>query len=469
MKRTKIICTIGPSSQNPETIRELIKEGMDVARLNFSHGSYEEQTNKFRMVRDAAKELGRSVAILQDTKGPEIRLRDFANGKEELEAGQTFTLTTEEMKGTKDKVSISYKNLPNDVKEGMAILIDDGLIELKVEKVTETDIVCTVINGGFVSNKKGVNVPGAELSMPFISDVDREDILFGIKMGFDFLACSFVRSKDDILAVRKILDEHGAKTKVIAKIENMQGIRNLAEILEVSDGIMVARGDMGVEIPLEEVPVIQKKMIKKAIASGKQVITATQMLESMTKNPRPTRAETTDVANAIYDGTTAIMLSGETANGQYPVEAVDTMTKIAQRAELDIDYINRFQRQEMHGVDVTNAISHATCTTAMDLKAAAIITVTMSGFTAEMIARYKPNCPIIACSVDEGVCRQVNMLWGVRPLLIDKKDSADELFKEAVRKSQEAGYVKKGDIVVLTAGVPLAVSGTTNMIHVVEV
>ncbi len=469
MKNTKIICTIGPASQNPDTIKKLILAGMNVARLNFSHGSYEEQANKFRMIQDASKELGIPVAILQDTKGPEIRLRDFANGKEELKAGQKFTLTTEEIAGTNEKVSITYKQLPNDVEEGMAILLDDGLIELKVDKVTATDIECTVINGGFVSNKKGVNVPGAELSMPFISDVDREDILFGIKMGFDFLACSFVRSKEDILAVRKILDENGAKTKVIAKIENMQGIRNLAEILEVSDGIMVARGDMGVEIPLEEVPVIQKKMIKKAIATGKQVITATQMLESMTKNPRPTRAETTDVANAIYDGTTAIMLSGETASGQYPVEAVETMTKIAQRTELDIDYITRFQRTEMHGADVTNAISHATCTTAMDLKAAAIITVTMSGFTAEMIARYKPNCPIIACSVDEAVCRQVNMLWGVRPLLIDKKETAEELFKEGVRKAMEAGYVKKGDTVVITAGVPLGISGKTNMIRVVEV
>lgn len=469
MKNTKIICTIGPASQNPETIKKLILAGMNVARLNFSHGSYEEQANKFHMIQDVSGELGIPVAILQDTKGPEIRLRDFANGKEELKAGQKFTLTTEEIVGTNEKVSITYKQLPNDVEEGMAILLDDGLIELKVDKVTATDIECTVINGGFVSNKKGVNVPGADLSMPFISDVDREDILFGIKMGFDFLACSFVRSKADILEVRKILDENNAKTKVIAKIENMQGIRNLSEILEVSDGIMVARGDMGVEIPLEEVPVIQKKMIKKAIATGKQVITATQMLESMTKNPRPTRAETTDVANAIYDGTTAIMLSGETASGQYPVEAVETMTKIAQRTELDIDYINRFQRQEMHGVDVTNAISHATCTTAMDLKAAAIITVTMSGFTAEMIARYKPNCPIIACSVDERVCRQVNMLWGVRPLLIDKKETAEELFKEGVRKAMEAGYVKKGDTVVITAGVPLGISGKTNMIRVVEV
>ncbi|MBQ3028329.1 MAG: pyruvate kinase, partial [Lachnospiraceae bacterium] len=268
MKNTKIICTIGPASQNPEMIKKLILAGMNVARLNFSHGSYEEQANKFRMIQDASKELGIPVAILQDTKGPEIRLRDFASGKEELKAGQKFTLTTDVTAGTNEKVSITYKQLPNDVEEGMAILLDDGLIELKVDKVTDTDIECTVINGGFVSNKKGVNVPGAELSMPFISDVDREDILFGIKMGFDFLACSFVRSKDDILAVRKILDENGAKTKVIAKIENMQGIRNLSEILEVSDGIMVARGDMGVEIPLEEVPVIQKKMIKKAIATG---------------------------------------------------------------------------------------------------------------------------------------------------------------------------------------------------------
>lgn len=470
MKKTKIICTIGPASQKPEIIRQLINEGMDVARLNFSHGSYEEQANKFRMIKEAAKELGKSVAILQDTKGPEIRLRDFTNGKEELKEGQTFTLTTKEIMGTNEKVSISYKNLPSDVKEGMAILLDDGLIELKVEEITDTDIVCTVINGGFVSNKKGVNVPGAELSMPFISEVDREDILFGIKTGFDFLAASFVRCKEDILEVRKILDEHGAKTKIIAKIENMQGIRNLNEILEVSDGIMVARGDMGVEIPLEEVPVIQKKMIKRAVAMGKHVITATQMLESMTKNPRPTRAEATDVANAIYDGTTAIMLSGETANGAYPVEAVRTMARIAKRAELDIDYASRLNRLEFKRENnITNAISHATCTTAMELKAAAIITVTMSGFTAEMLARYKPTCPIIACSIEPQVCRQANLLWGVRPLHIKKEDTAEDLFNDAVRESLEAGYIKKGDIVVITAGVPLGISGKTNMIRVVEV
>lgn len=470
MKNTKIICTIGPASQKPEIIKEMILAGMNVARMNFSHGSYEEQEMKLRMVREVAQELGMPIAVLQDTKGPEIRLRDFKNGKEELKAGQTFVLTTEEIEGTNERVSVSYKNLPADVEKGMPILIDDGLIEMSIQKVTDTEITCKVLNGGFVSNKKGVNVPGAKLSMPFISDVDRADIEFGIKMGFDFLAASFVRCKEDILAVREILDAHGAKTKIIAKIENMQGIDNLDEIIEVSDGIMVARGDMGVEVPMEEVPVIQKKMIKKAVAAGKHVITATQMLESMTKNPRPTRAETTDVANAIYDGTTAIMLSGESANGAYPVEAVQTMARIAMRTEADIDYISRFNRMEFdRGENITNAISHATCTTAMDLKAAAIITVTMSGFTAGMISRYKPLCPIIACSTEEQVCRQTNMMWGVRPLHIRKWDNAESLFKEAVEASLQAGYIKKGDVVVLTAGVPLGVSGRTNMIRVVEV
>ena len=467
MKNTKIICTIGPASQNPETIKKLILAGMNVARLNFSHGSYEEQANKFHMIQDASKELGIPVAILQDTKGPEIRLRDFANGKEELKAGQKFTLTTDEIAGTNEKVSITYKNLPNDVEEGMAILLDDGLIELKVDKVSATDIECTVINGGFVSNKKGVNVPGAELSMPFISDVDREDILFGIKMGFDFLACSFVRSKDDILAVRKILDEHGAKTKVIAKIENMQGIRNLAEILEVSDGIMVARGDMGVEIPMEDVPVLQKKIIRKVYQAGKQVITATQMLDSMMKNPRPTRAEATDVANAIYDGTSAIMLSGETAAGAYPVEAVRTMVKIAERTEQDINYRHRFNQFNAGIItDVTNAISHATCTTGMDLNASAIITVTKSGRTARMISKFRPTCPIVACTMSPSVYRQLNLSWGVQPIMMEENKTTDELFEKAVDTAQSCGYVKQGDITVITAGVPVGVSGTTNMLKV---
>ncbi|MGN0156752.1 MAG: pyruvate kinase [Lachnospiraceae bacterium] len=470
MRNTKIVCTIGPASESPEVIKELILAGMNVARFNFSHGSHEEQERKFNTVAKVSKELGIPVAMLQDTKGPEIRLRDFVNGKEELNPGQTFVLTTEEVPGTNERASISYKDLPKDVKEGTAILIDDGLIEMEIEKVTETEIVCRVINGGFVSNKKGINVPQAQLSMPFISEADYNDILFGIKMGYDFIAASFVRCKEDILEVRKILDEHNSKAKIIAKIENMQGIENLDEILEVSDGIMVARGDMGVEVPMEDVPPLQKMMIKKAVAQGKHVITATQMLESMTKNPRPTRAETTDVANAIYDGTTAIMLSGETANGLYPVEAVSTMSKIAERTENDIDYAGRMIKLDRSkGLDITTAISHATCTTAMDLRAAAIITVTMSGFTAGMIARYKPNCRIIACSVDPRVCRQTNLLWGASPLLIEKKDRTEDLFKEALYASEKAGYIKKGDVVVLTAGVPLGISGKTNMIRVVEV
>ena len=470
MRKTKIICTIGPWSENEETLRELMLAGMNVARFNFSHGTHEEQKRKLARVIKISSELNLPVATLLDTKGPEIRLCDFEDGKAELESGQLFILTTEEMLGTKEKASITYKNLKNDIKEGSTILIDDGKIEMTVEKITETEIHCRVVNGGKVSNHKGINAPGAQLSMPFISDVDYKDIKFCAEMGFDFLAASFVRSKEDILEVRKILDEFGSKAQVIAKIENMQGIENLDAILEVSDGIMVARGDMGVEVPLEEVPSLQKMMIKKAVAQGKHVITATQMLESMISNPRPTRAETADVANAIYDGTTAIMLSGESAAGAYPVEAVKTMARIAERTEEDIDYKGRLQKIKTKGeYDVTTAISHATCTTAMDLNATAIITVTMSGFTANMISRYKPGCPIIGCSVNPRVCRQLNLSWGVQPLLMMKEEKADDLFEEAERLAVKSGYLKKGDIAVLTAGVPLGISGKTNMIRVIEV
>lgn len=470
MRKTKIICTIGPASESEERLKELMLAGMNVARFNFSHGTHEEQKVKLTRVIKVSNELGLPVATLLDTKGPEIRLKDFEGGKAMLEAGQQFTLTTDEVMGTAEKASITYKNLKDDVKKGMTILIDDGKIEMTIEKITENDIVCRVINGGAVSNHKGINVPGAILSMPYISDVDRADITFCAQMGFDFLAASFARCKEDILEVRKILDEHKSKAKIIAKIENMQGIDNLDEILEVSDGIMVARGDMGVEIPLEEVPVIQKTMIKKAVAKGKHVVTATQMLESMINNPRPTRAETADVANAIYDGTTAIMLSGESAAGKYPLEAVKTMARIAERTEQDIDYSGRMKKvtQDMKG-DITTAISHATCTTAADLNAAAIITVTMSGFTAGMVSRFKPGCTIIGCSVNPRVCRQLNLLWGVEPLLIEKKDTAGDLFEEATLQAKKAGLIKEGDVVVLTAGVPLGTTGTTNMLRVIEV
>lgn len=470
MRKTKIICTIGPSSESEEKLRELMLAGMNVARFNFSHGSHEEHKKKFDRVIKVSNELGLPVATLLDTKGPEIRLKDIEGGKTELVSGQKFILTTEEILGTNEKVSISYKNLVNDISVGTTILIDDGLIEMVVDAIEDTDILCTVINGGPISNHKGVNVPGAELSMPYISDVDRSDIMFGCDMGFDFIAASFVRCREDILEVRKILDEHGSHMKIIAKIESMQGIRNLEDILTVSDGIMVARGDLGVEIPMEEVPVVQKQMIKMAEAQGKHVITATQMLESMIKNPRPTRAETTDIANAIYDGTTAIMLSGETAAGAYPVEAVRTMARIAERSEQDIDYNGRMKRREhIDNFDVTTAISHATCTTAMDLKAAAIITVTISGFTAGMISRYKPSCPIIACSVSPRICRQLSLSWGVTPIWIARENTTDDLFDVAVHAAEEAGYIKKGDKVVLTAGMPLGVSGKTNMLRVVEV
>ncbi len=470
MRRTKIICTIGPASESEEKLRKLMLAGMNVARFNFSHGTHEEMRMKFERVDRVRKELGLPVATLLDTKGPEIRLRDFEGGRVELKAGQRFALTTEEILGTGERASISYKNLKNDVSPGMTILIDDGLIEMTVEAIEGEDIVCRVINGGSVSNHKGINVPGAVLSMPYISETDRADIVFGAEMGFEFLAASFARTREDILAVRKLLKECGSDMKVIAKIENMQGIDHLEEILEVSDGIMVARGDMGVEIPLETVPIMQKKMIQMAVAQGKHVITATQMLESMIKNPRPTRAEATDIANAIYDGTTAIMLSGETAAGQYPVEAVKTMARIAVCAEQNIDYRVRMNRSglETKG-DVTTAIAYATCTTATELAAAAIITVTMSGFTAEAISRYKPPCPIISCTMRERVSRQMNLLWGVTPLLMKEEADTEELFADAVAESKKAGLIQSGDLAVITAGVPLGVAGNTNMIRVVEV
>lgn len=470
MRKTKIICTIGPASDTAERLRELMQAGMNVARFNFSHGTHEEQKVKLEKVRQASREMGIPIATMMDTKGPEIRLRDFEGGKAELEAGQQFVLTTEEIMGTARRASISYKNLKKDIRVGTTILIDDGLIEMAVEEIKGEEIVCRVVNGGFVSNHKGVNVPGAVLSMPYISEVDRSDILFGIEMGYELLAASFVRCREDVLEIRRILEEHGSDMKIISKIENMQGIENLEEILEVSDGIMVARGDMGVEIPLEEVPVLQKKMIQMANDRGKYVITATQMLESMIKNPRPTRAEATDIANAIYDGTTAIMLSGESAAGKYPVEAVKTMARIAEGAENDIDYGSRMKRGAYEGeADITTAIAYATCTAARDLRAAAIITVTLSGFTAAAISRFKPESLIIGCTVREKVCRQLNLLWGVSPLMIREADTTEELFADAVSEAKKAGYVKNGDVVVITAGVPLGTAGTTNMIHVVEV
>ncbi len=468
MRKTKIICTLGPSTDKDDVLKQLMLEGMNVARFNFSHGTHEEQGERLRRVKMLREEIDLPIATLLDTKGPEIRLRELKNGKAMLNAGQKFILTTEEILGDENKVSITYKDLVKDVQAGSRILIDDGLIELGVEEVTDTEIFCHVVNGGMISNKKGVNVPNVDLSMPYISDKDYEDIVFGIENDFDFVAASFVRTADDILQIRKIFEEKNCHNiNIIAKIENMQGVNNIDEIIRVSDGIMVARGDMGVEIPLEDVPVIQKMIIKKVIEAGKQVITATQMLDSMMKNPRPTRAESTDVANAIYDGTSAIMLSGETAAGMYPVEALKTMVKIAIRTEQDINYTARFKmRETMSNPDITNAISHATCTTAIDLNAAAIITVTESGETARMISKYRPTCNIIGGSMHQKVCRQLNLSWGVTPLVVQRKDDADELFEHAVNVAEKAGLVSMGDITVITAGVPLGVSGTTNILKV---
>ncbi len=473
MRKTKIICTLGPASDTRETIRELVKAGMNVARFNFSHGTHEEQEGKLKTVMDVRRELGIPVAALLDTKGPEIRLRDFKDGKVELKAGDPFTLTTEEILGDATRASVSYKNLPHDVKPGGTILIDDGLIGMEVESVTDTEIHCIVRNGGPVSNHKGVNVPGADLSMPFISEQDRSDLIFGCKCGFDYVAASFTRSAEDIREMRYILSNNGgSRIKIIAKIESTQGVQNFDEILEAADGIMVARGDLGVEVPLEEVPILQKRMIKSAEKAGKICVTATQMLDSMIHNPRPTRAEATDVANAIYDGTTAIMLSGESANGKYPVEAVRTMARIAETTEQDIDYYSRMVKrsaEKPRTTDVTAAISHATVTVAHDIEADAIITVTISGSTAAKLASFKPARPIIACTMNEQVARQMNLYFGVSPLIIKEEASADLLFESAINEAKRTGYVRSGDKVVLTAGVPLGISGNTNMIRVVEV
>lgn len=468
IRKTKIVCTLGPSTDKGDVLRQLMLEGMNVARFNFSHGSHEEQKGRLEKLVALRKELNLPVAALLDTKGPEIRLKELKGGKAELKEGQLFTLALGDFVGDASRVAITYEDLHNDVHVGDRILIDDGLIEMKVIRLDGTDIVCEVVNGGMISNKKGVNVPNVELSMPFISETDYNDIVFGIENGFDFIAASFTRTADDILQIRKILDEHDCKSiNIIAKIENKQGVDNIDEIIRVSDGIMVARGDMGVEIPMEDVPVIQKILIEKVYKAGKQVITATQMLDSMMKHPRPTRAEATDVANAVYDGTSAIMLSGETAAGDYPVEALQTMVKIASRTEQDINYMSRLKKRSiLTNPDITNAIAHATCTTAMDLNASAIITVSNSGRTARMVSKYRPACPIIGCSVNKDVCRKMSLSWGVTPLLVELKHNSDELFDHAVDKAEEMGLIKQGEIVVLTAGVPLGISGTTNMIKV---
>ena len=470
IRKTKIVCTMGPNLFEKHLIAPLMKAGMNVARFNFSHGTYETHQHYYDEVCRIRDELGLPIATMLDTKGPEIRVRSFKNGRVTLQNGQLFTLTTDEVEGDEERVSITYKELPQDIAVGSSILIDDGLIGMQVERIDGADIVCRVLNGGVVSNNKGVNIPNAHLSMPFSSEKDHQDILFAIKNGYDFIAASFTRCADDIMQIRHILQENNCHTiNIIAKIENMEGVENIDEILRVVDGVMVARGDLGVEVPLEDVPSLQKKLIQRGIAAGKPVITATQMLDSMIKNPRPTRAEATDVANAIYDGTSAIMLSGESAVGAYPVEAVETMVRIALRAEADMDYIRRFSRDTSASTDVTNAISHATVTSAHDLNASAIITVTKSGSTARILSRYRPACVIVGCTTEKHVWRQLALSWGTVPLMIAEESNTDDLFEHAVDAAVQNGLVHDGELVVLTAGVPLGISGTTNLmkVHVV--
>ncbi|EIJ79238.1 pyruvate kinase [Bacillus methanolicus PB1] len=473
MRRTKIVCTIGPASESLEKLTQLIEAGMNVARLNFSHGNHEEHAQRIKNIREAAERTGKNIAILLDTKGPEIRTHDMENGAIELIAGQEIIISMNEVLGTPEKFSVTYQGLINDVHKGSKILLDDGLIGLEVTKIDHenNEIQAKILNSGILKNKKGVNVPGVSVKLPGITEKDASDIIFGIEQGIDFIAASFVRRAKDVLEIRQLLEERNATNiHIIPKIENQEGVDNIDEILEVSDGLMVARGDLGVELPAEEVPLVQKKLIKKCNALGKPVITATQMLDSMQRNPRPTRAEASDVANAIFDGTDAIMLSGETAAGQYPVEAVQTMHNIASRAESALNHkeiLSKRSKDNEH--NITDAIGQSVAHTALNLDVNAIITPTESGHTARMISKYRPKVPIVAVTSNDFVRRRLALVWGVYPLLGKEATTTDEMLEIAVQESLNSGIVANGDLVVITAGVPVGESGTTNLmkIHVV--
>ena len=469
MRKTKIVATLGPATDDPEVLKNMIQSGLDVARINLSHGTHEEQLQRVTVLREVCNELGTTVALLGDTKGPEIRIGTFKEKIVELIAGNTFVLTTEPVEGDVSRVSITYVDLPKYVNTGARILLDDGLIELAVESVSSSAITTRVVIGGKVSNRKGVNIPGVKLDMPFISAADRADLRFFVENDFDIIAASFVRSPDDVTEMRNELARINPKNKIwiIAKIENEEGVRNIDAILKLADGIMIARGDLGVEVAHEELPIIQKNLIMKSVTNGKPVITATQMMESMVNNPKPTRAETSDVANAIYDGTSAIMLSGETATGRYPAEALEVMARIAVRIERDIDYPTQFNHfNHKPESSITNAISHATVTTSHDLQNAKILTVTLSGNTARNLAKFRPASTIIACTPDPMVQRKLRLIWGVVPLHTEWETDTGALFSHSVDAASEAGFVKTGDIVVLTAGIPVGHTGTTNMLKV---
>ncbi len=468
MRKTKIICTLGPAAESDDIVRKLMLTGMNVARFNFSHGSYEEHLGRIECVKRIREELNLPVALLLDTKGPEIRTGSFEGGKVMLTEGEIVVIRHKDIKGTAKEFSVTYKGLPEDVTVDSRILIDDGLIELIVTEVKDDDIYCRVQNGGPVSDKKSINVPGTELRLPALTQKDIQDIEFGIENGIDFIAASFVRKPRDVQEIRHILEKHNAQDiNIIAKIENGEGVQNFEDILKVADGIMVARGDLGVEIPASEVPIVQKNIIKQCQNFGKISITATQMLDSMIRNPRPTRAEVSDVANAIFDGTSAVMLSGETAAGKYPIESLEMMVEIARRTESSIDYWKNLQNTRYTMLSsVANAISHATCTTAMDLNAKAIITITHAGRTARLVSRFRPGCPVVATTVYPRVQRQLNLSWGICPILVDEVQTTDEMFDVGLSAAKKCGFLFDGDIIVMTGGTPIGMSGTTNTIKV---
>ena len=469
LKKTKIVCTIGPASQSPEVLEQLIKNGMNVARLNFSHGSHEEHLENIKTIKRIRRKLNVPLGLMLDTKGPEIRIGKFEEKEYFLKPDDIFTLTTRNIVGNKDIVSVSYEGLPQDVEKGSIISVDDGLIQLEVIEIKDgTEIVCRVQNNGVISNNKGVNLPGRVTNLPSITPKDVDDIKFGIENGIDMIAASFVRKKEDIYDIRKVLEDHGGEDiLIISKIESQEGVDNADEIIEASDGIMVARGDLGVEIRTELIPLVQKEIIRKCNKAAKPVITATQMLDSMQRNPRPTRAETTDVANAIIDGTDCVMLSGETAAGKYPVEAVKTMRDICITTELSDDFEeNIYQTEIDRKITTTNAISKSTCTIASQLRAKAIITCTASGNTAKAVSKFRPRTNIIACTIDEKVARRLSVSWGVYPIIVDTAYETDELIERAIVGALKENYVQEGDLTVLTAGIPLGVSGTSNLIKV---
>ena len=469
MRKTKIVCTIGPSSSDEGMFRELVLNGLNVARLNFSHGTHEEHKGKIDTIKKVREELNSSTAIMLDTKGPEIRIRDFKTGQAELKKDQEFILTTREVQGDETIVSVSYDQFAKDIKPGDTILIDDGLISMEaVEIIKDTDVKCLVKNGGKLKNKKGINVPNVHINLPALTDRDLSDIRFGIEQGIDYIAASFIRKPDDVIEIRKILEEEKAShIMIISKTENRQGVENIDEIIEVSDGIMVARGDLGVEIPAEEVPLVQRMLIRKCNQAGKPVITATQMLDSMIRNPRPTRAEVSDVATAIFEGTDAIMLSGETASGSYPIEAVKTMARIAVMIESSLNYNELLKsKSPASNCSITDSISYATCKSSLDLQAAAILSATTSGYTAANVSRYRPAAPIIAATPSEQVMRKLSLYWGVYPIRIEELQSTDLIVQKSVETAIKSGYLKNGDLTIITAGIPAGIAGITNLLKV---